>query len=209
MQKASPSDRQVGLFGGSFNPPHVAHLVIAELICDQFNLDKILWIPNFQSPLKRLEDVAPANQRVEMTRLAIEHNDRFALNEVEVRRKGVSYTVETIRELQERHPDVTFHMIIGSDSLESFGAWHRPDEILERVAMIVFRRPGASAVPPPAGFEERVTFADAPLLEISGTTIRNRLHAGRSIRYMVPDPVHSYIFDNGLYSAPPPDPPNR
>ncbi len=201
MQKASPSDRRVGLFGGSFNPPHLAHLVIAELVREQFDLHRIVWIPNFQSPLKRLEDVAPANHRVAMTRLAIENNDHFDLSEVEVRREGVSYTVETIRLLQERHPKVDFSLIIGSDSLESFSTWHEPEEILGRVRIIVFRRPGAAGTSPPGDYNERIAFADAPLLEISGTTIRNRLKSGRGVRYMVPEPVRTYIVEQGLYGS--------
>lgn len=202
MQSALPADRHVGLFGGSFNPPHLAHLVVAELVREQFDLDRIVWIPNYQSPFKRLEDVAPAGHRIKMTRLAIANNERFALSELEAKREGVSYTVETIRALQVQHPDVEFSLIIGSDSLETFGAWHRPDEILERVRLLVFRRPGAAAAAPPAGFEERVLFAEAPLIDISGTAVRARLHAGRTVRYMIPDLVHAYILNNDLYSAP-------
>lgn len=193
----------MGLFGGSFNPPHLAHLIVAELVREQFHLDRIIWIPNFQSPLKRPEDVAPADHRVAMTRLAIAHNDRFEMSDVEVRREGVSYTVETVRLMQERHPDVRFSLIVGSDSLESFGAWYEPEEILKRVRVLVFGRSGTSSAPAPAGFEDRVDYADAPLLEISGTAIRRRIHDGRTIRYMVPEAVRSYIQDHGLYTSAP------
>lgn len=191
----------MGLFGGSFNPPHLAHLVVAELIREQFQLDRVIWVPNYQSPLKRIEDVAPADHRVAMTRLAISSHERFELNDIEVRREGVSYTVETIRHLQERHPHLDFSLIVGSDSLESFGSWREPQEILDRVRLLVFRRPGASSAQPPAGYEERVEFADAPLLEISGTMIRTRIHAGQTVRYMVPEPVEAYIRDHKLYTS--------
>lgn len=206
MQSASPADRHVGLFGGSFNPPHLAHLIVAELIRQQFSLDRILWIPNYQSPFKQLEDVAPAEHRLEMTRLAIADHDAFELSDIEVHRAGLSYTVETIRLLQEQHPDVRFDLIIGSDSLETFGDWHQPEEILKRVRLLVFPRPGAASATPPAGFEHRVEFADAPLLEISGTAIRARIHAGQTVRYMIPDPVRDYIQEHRLYHPPPASP---
>ena len=196
----------MGLFGGSFNPPHLAHLVIAELVREQFQLDRILWIPNYLSPLKRPEDVASVDHRLAMTRLAIADNDRFEVSDVEARRAGVSYTVETIRLLQERHPDVEFHLIVGSDSLESFSAWHEPEEILTRVRLLVFRRPGTASPTAPAGFEHRIEYADAPLLEISSTSIRARIHAGHSVRYMVPDSVRAYILKYNLYTAPLPSP---
>ena len=201
MQRETPSAPQVGIFGGSFNPPHLAHLIIAELVREQFALGRILWIPNFQSPFKRIEEVAPAHHRAEMTRLAIDSHPNFDLNDTEVRRGGVSYTVDTIRALQEQHPDVEFSLIIGSDSLESFRGWHRPDEILARVRLIVFRRPGAADVSAPSGYENHVAFADAPMIEISGTAIRNRIHAGRSVRYLVADEVRSYIYAHELYGA--------
>lgn len=203
MQSASPEDRHLGLFGGSFNPPHLAHLVVAELVREQFRLDRIIWIPNYQSPLKCLEDVAPADHRLAMTRLAISHNDRFEVSDVEARQEGVSYTVETIRLLQERHPKVRYSLIVGSDSLASFGAWHEPEEILKRVRLLVFRRSGTSSAPPPAGFEDRVDYADAPLLEISGTTIRRRIYDGATVRYMIPEPVRAYIQEHGLYASDP------
>ena len=201
MQRETPSAPQIGLFGGSFNPPHFAHLIIAELVREQFALDQILWIPNFQSPFKRVEDVAPAHHRAEMTRLAIDGNSFFDVSDIEVRRGGVSYTIETIHTLRERHPDVEFSLIIGSDSLESFRSWRRPEEILASVRLLVFRRPGAADASAPDGYEDHVVFADAPLFEISGTAIRNRIHARRSVRYLIPDEVRSYIYAHELYGA--------
>lgn len=201
MLTVSPSDRRIGLFGGSFNPPHIAHLLVAEFVREQFDLDRVLWIANFQSPLKRVEDVAPAHHRVAMTRLAIDGNERFRLSNIEIDRGGVSYTIDTIRTLQDAHPQVDFRLIVGSDSLADFEEWREPEEILERVRLIVFRRPGTEQTAPFAGTEDRTEFADAPLLELSGTVIRNRIHAGKSIRYMVPDPVRSYVDEHDLYRS--------
>lgn len=189
----------MGIFGGSFNPPHLAHLIIAETVRDRSGLDRILWVPNRRPPHKEGPSLAPARHRYEMTRQAVDANPAFEVSDVELRRAGVSYTVDTVRMLQEAHPDDTFTLIIGSDSLHDFGTWHAPDEIARRVPLLVYKRPGSlvSAVEP--RFAGRVRFTDAPLLEISGTEIRARLAAGRSIRYLVPEPVRRYIDAHGLY----------
>ncbi len=197
---ASASERErVGIFGGSFNPPHVAHLIVAEIVRDQFDLDRILWIPNHQSPLKPKRDLADARDRLAMTRAATADNDAFAVSEVEIQRAGISYTLDTVRTLQKEHPNAAFHLIIGSDSLGDLDRWHEPDELMERVPFIVFRRPGFAEVPMPAGRASRIAFADAPLLEISGTELRERVRSGRSVRYMVPETVREFIRSRGLY----------
>jgi len=197
---ASAADRErVGIFGGSFNPPHVAHLLIAELVRDQFQLDRILWIPNHQSPLKEARELAGAHDRLAMTRRAIVGNDAFDVSDLEVSRAGVSYTIDTVRALQDRQPNADFHLIIGSDSLDGLALWHEPEELLERVPLAVFRRPGFAGASAPGGISGRIAFADAPLLEISSTIIRRRVRAGRSIRYMVPDVVNAYVRDRELY----------
>ena len=201
MLQTSPSDRRIGIFGGSFNPPHIAHLLVAELISEQFDLDHVLWLTNFQSPLKNVEDIAPASHRLAMTRLAIEGNERFSVSDLEVRRGGISYTIDTIRTLQDAHPHVDFRLIAGSDSLADFDTWREPQEILDRVRLIIFRRPASEAVTFTAGLEARIDYADAPLFDVSATVIRNRIRAQKSIRYMVPEAVRSYILEHGLYTS--------
>lgn len=197
---ASATERErVGIFGGSFNPPHVAHLIVAEIVREQFELDRILWVPNYQSPLKVTRDLADVRDRLAMTRAATSDNDAFTVSEVEIQRAGVSYTVDTVRTLQERHPNAEFHLIIGSDSLDGLERWHEPDELLARVPFIVFQRPGFAEAPARAGRKGRVAFADAPLLEISSTEIRKRIRSGRSIRYMVPETVRELIRSRNLY----------
>lgn len=198
MEGASPGER-VGIFGGSFNPPHVGHLIIAELVREQFGLDRILWIPNRRSPFKDAVDLAPTDDRMEMTRRAVAGHDAFSVSDVEVRRNGISYTVDTIHLLQQKNPQIDYRLIIGGDSLASFDAWHRPEEILRCVRIIVFRRPGHPDARAPEELAERVDFADAPLLEISSTFIRQRMRRGRTIRYMVPERVYGYIMERGLY----------
>ena len=195
-----PSDTpRVGIFGGSFNPPHAAHLIVAEVVREQFDLDQILWVPNRQSPFKGEHELAPASVRLEMVRLAVRENDTFAISDVELRRDGLSYTVDTIRHLQDEHPEADYHLVIGSDSLTGFRDWREPDEILRRVPLIVYPRSGYEDAKPPLESEGRIHLARAPLLDLSSTDLRRRMRDGHTIRYMVPDAVYRYIHERGLY----------
>ena len=191
----------IGLFGGSFNPPHVAHQIVAEIVRDQYDLGEVWWIPNETPPHKPDEDLASAEARLAMTRLATEGNPAFRVHDVEIQRTGVSYTVDTLRELQAAHPDTQFALIIGSDSLDQFASWHEPDEIAERVPLIVYKRPGVLENVAEPRFANHVHYAAAPVMELSGTEIRARCQKGRSIRHLVPDAVRSYIEKHGLYRS--------
>lgn len=192
--------RRVGLFGGSFNPPHLAHLIVAETVREQGELDAVLWMPGRLPPHKLdAEHLAEPAHRLAMTRLAAADHPGFEVSELEMRREGPSYTVETLRHLQEERPDVAYHLVIGGDSLRGLPDWHRPEEIVERVPIIVYRRPGAEPTEVAARFAGRVQFVDAPLLELSSTSIRERIRHGRSIRYLVPEAVRTYIEEHGLY----------
>lgn len=190
---------KVGIFGGSFNPPHLAHLIVAERVREQFGLDQVLWIPNRIPPHKPEAGLVAPAHRLAMTRLAVEGNPAFTVSDVELRRDGVSYTLDTVRSLQEAMPENEYHLIIGEDSLRDFPTWHRPEEIVRRVPLIVYRRPGVVIDSLPDYISARVRFAEAPLIEISGTDIRARLRAGRSIRYLVTEPTRTYIEKHGLY----------
>jgi nicotinate-nucleotide adenylyltransferase len=199
---------RIGIFGGSFNPPHVAHLIVAETVREQFALDRVLWIPNRQPPHKPEASLVAAAHRLAMVRLAVAGNPAFEVSEVELWRTGVSYTVDTVAALQAERPGDTFFLLIGGDSLRDFPSWYRPGEIVRRVPLLVYRRPDAAADVPAdvpadvlAALAGRVQFAEAPLLEVSGTEIRARRRAGRSIRYLVPEPVRAYIEANGLYGS--------
>jgi len=190
---------KVGLFGGSFNPPHLAHLIVAELVREQFGLDQVLWIPALIPPHKRESRLASAEHRLEMTRLAVASNPAFAVSDLELRRSGVSYTVDTVRTLQTANPSVSYFLIIGGDSFRGFSSWYRPQEILERVPLIVYERGGRARAEMDTSLKGRVCFADAPRIDISSTAIRERCAQGRSIRYLVPEPVREYIIMRGLY----------
>ena len=191
----------LGVFGGTFNPPHLAHLIIAETVRDQFGLDRVLWIPASQPPHKDVQGLAPARHRLAMTRQAVEGNAGFAVSEVEMERGGPSYTVDTLGALGRAYPGARLHLLLGGDSLAHFASWRQPDVILERAGLIVYDRPGADASDVPAHVAERVRYAEAPLLLISGTEIRARRRRSASIRYLVTDDVRAYICEHGLYEG--------
>jgi len=191
----------IGLFGGSFNPPHVAHQIVAEVVRDQFDLDAIWWIPNDTPPHKGPANLAAAACRLRMTELTVQDHPCFRVEDLEIQRAGVSYTVDTVQALQERHPETDFALIIGSDSLDQFASWHKPDEIVRRVPLIVYKRPGGLDDVAEPRFANHVKYASAPMMEVSGTEIRARCRRGRSIRYLVPDAVRSYIESNDLYRS--------
>jgi nicotinate-nucleotide adenylyltransferase len=191
----------IGLFGGSFNPPHVAHLIVAEIARDQFEFEEVWWIPNATPPHKSHDELATVEHRLAMTRRAVADNPHFRVCDIEVERAGVSYTVETLRALQEERPDTEFGLIIGSDSLDHFAEWHRPDEIAERASLVVYKRPGVIEQAAEPRFANQVHFVSAPVMEVSGTEIRSRCRDGRSIRYLVPEPVRTYIDGHGLYQG--------
>ncbi|MES3630141.1 MAG: nicotinate (nicotinamide) nucleotide adenylyltransferase [Longimonas sp.] len=191
----------VALFGGSFNPPHVAHLIVAEVARDQFSFDAVWWVPNATPPHKENSALAPAADRLAMTRAAIKGHDGFAVCDIEIERPGVSYTIDTVQALHEQHPDTTFSLLIGSDSLDTFHTWREPAAIAELVDLIVYKRPGGlDAVAQPA-FANQAHYVAAPMLEVSSTEIRQRCQSGRSIRYMVPEAVRQYVRAHGLYTA--------
>ena len=191
---------RIGIFGGTFNPPHLAHLLIAELSREAYSLDRILWIPNANPPHKESADLAPVADRLAMVKLAIANNPFFEVSEIEIERHGTSYTIDTIRELKRKSPANEYFLLIGGDSLAEFRSWREPEGILKEVRLIVYDRPGV------APFEhafsaDRVLRMPVPQLEISGTEIRRRCTAGTSIRYLVPDSVKDYIRVNNLYAS--------
>jgi nicotinate-nucleotide adenylyltransferase len=190
----------VGIFGGSFNPPHLAHLIVAERIRDQFGLVEVLWMPGYRPPHKAGAGLASPEHRLAMTRRATEGHPAFSVSDHEIRRGGTSYTVHTVRALQDAHPETSYALILGEDSLQQFGSWFEPEEIVARVPLIVYPRPGLPPTEPDPRFQHRVHFADAPLLNISGTAIRALYGAGHSIRYLVPDAVRAYIETHALYT---------
>jgi nicotinate-nucleotide adenylyltransferase len=187
-----------GLFGGSFDPPHLAHLIVAETVREQFELDKVIWIPTWRAPQKVESGHASAEHRLRMVQLAVQDNPGFSVSDLEVSRKGISYTVDTIRQLLSSNPN-TYAFILGGDSLEALHTWRQPQEILDLVPLIVYQRGGGETPHLHPSLTGRVSHAKAPQIDISSTMIRLRRRQRQTIRYLVPTAVGEYIEANRLY----------
>lgn len=195
----APLTGRVGLFGGSFNPPHVGHLAVAEAARDEAALDHVLWMPAATPPHKRDDDLPAAEHRLAMTRLATADHDAFTVSDLELRRAGVSYTVDTLRALRADHPGAAFLLLLGGDSLRQFHTWREPDAILDLAQPLVYPRPGSDLAAVDPSLRRRAILLDRPLLDLSSTDVRGLLRAGRSARYLVPDAVLAYADEHRLY----------
>ncbi len=198
--------KKVGILGGTFNPIHMAHLIIAETAREEAGLDDILFIPSGCSYLKDVSDILPAKDRVHMTGLAIEDNSHFALSTIEIDRGGNSYTCDTLVELKNRYPDQEYYLILGADNLFTMEQWKDPEVIFQNVKILAAVRGSKKR----ADMEEKIAElkekydADITLLhvrhvDISSSMIREKTAQGRSIRYMVPEKVREYIMKNHFY----------
>ncbi len=193
----------VGLMGGTFDPIHVGHLIAAEAAREACGLDAVWFIPSAVTPLKDGSPQASSEQRLEMVQCAVGSQPNCRAMDIELARGGVSYTIDTVSELQARNPGCTFSYIIGADRINDLTAWHRIEELASRVSFIGLARPGHDVVPSqlPPYIREKLRIASMPQLDISSTDIRRRRAEGRSIRYLVPDEVYHYIVRNDLYGA--------
>ena len=190
---------KLGIFGGTFNPIHNGHLINVEIIRSDFNLDKIILVPAKVPVHKALAGDVPAEERYAMAVLAVAGAREFEVSRIEIDRNEPSYTITTVHELQGLYPDSELHLIIGMDSLNEICVWREPDHLLEHVSLIVMKRPGEKCDPKPDLSRYDVSFAENPLIDISSTLIRERLRAGKSIRFLVPDAIIDYIQKKGLY----------
>jgi nicotinate-nucleotide adenylyltransferase len=200
--------QRLGVFGGTFDPPHYGHLAAAEEAGEAFGLGRVLFVPTGQPPHKPGAPVTAAAHRVRMTELAIADNARFALSRVDVDRPGPSYTVELLALLRaEQEPGTELYFVVGMDMLASFLTWHEPTGVIAQCQLVAVTRPGYAPVDVAAleqalpAAQGRVHVLHAPGLDVAGTELRARIAAGRSVRYLVPPPVAEYIREQGLYDA--------
>ncbi len=192
--------RRIGIFGGSFNPPHVAHLIGAEIAREELQLDTVIFVPASVPPHKQKMRLPDGMLRLRMVEAAIKNNPCFAASDIELRREGPSYTIDTLRELKQQYAaDTQLVLIIGMDNLEIFDAWRSSEEILSLAELGVMVRPGYTKEKVKPELLDHVRFVEIPLLEISGTEIRKRVESGQSIKYMVTDPVLAIIEEQDLY----------
>ena len=193
--------RRVGIFGGTFDPVHNAHVALAHAALASLSLDEVRWIPT-GNPWQKPRGITDAAQREAMVRLAIEGVPRFVLDRIEIERSGPSYTLDTVHELAAAQPGTEWVLVIGHDQYTSLHTWHDWQKLLSLVTLAVANRPGPPAQPHPdvQAFAHRVV--PLAMLDISATDIRARVAKGQDISQLVPAPVASYIEKHWLYAAP-------
>ncbi|RPI92461.1 MAG: nicotinate-nucleotide adenylyltransferase [Chloroflexi bacterium] len=197
--------QRIGLFGGTFDPPHLGHLILASEAKSQLELTRLLWTVTPDPPHKQDQIITPLEHRLAMVKLAIEDDPSFELSSLELDRPGPHYTVDTIKRVAEQNPEAEIVPVIGGDSLQDLPTWHQPKEIVFAAHWVgVMRRPGEETdleelereLP---GISSKVHYVDAPLLEIASREIRSRVATGKPFRYYLPDPVYEYIEQHHLY----------
>jgi nicotinate-nucleotide adenylyltransferase len=198
---------RLGVFGGTFDPVHVGHLVTAETAREAAALDAVMFVPAGEPWLKDGEVVGAKRHRMRMVELAIEGNGAFLASDMELQRPGPTYSADTLEGLLDRRPGDEMFLIVGTDALTDFRRWSRPHRILELATLVAVARPGHSRLEGAQlddirpGASSDVIVAVGPLIGVSATDVRGRLSQGASIRYLVPRAVESYIHEHGMYGA--------
>jgi nicotinate-nucleotide adenylyltransferase len=184
---------RIGILGGTFDPPHIGHLIIAQEVANQLALEQVWFIPTYEPPHKSVATVN-VDSRINMLQLALADNERFKLNTIEIERSGKSFTIDTMKSLKETYPETAFYFIIGADMVEYLPKWHKIEELIEVVQFVGVKRSGYkldSSYP--------IQLVDIPLIDISSTLIRKRIQQNEPIKYLVPDSIYTYIKEHGLY----------
>jgi nicotinate-nucleotide adenylyltransferase len=210
--KAGAASPTLGVFGGTFDPIHIAHLAVAEAARDALSLERVVFIPNRQPPHKPDQVVTPATDRLAMLRAAIADNPAFETSTMELDRDGPSYTSDTLEALRSERlaagESVDIALILSVEALAGLATWHEPERVLELATLVVAPRDGSPDIDAEAiarlvpGAKPRVVMLDGPRMRLSASDIRRRAAAGRSVRYLVPDAVAAYIGDHALYTKP-------
>jgi len=187
---------KIGLYFGSFNPVHIGHLIIASYIVNNTDLDQVWFMVSPQNPFKASASLLNEYHRLHLVKLATEDNNQLKASDVEFKLPRPSYTIDTLAYLKEKYPQHNFSIIMGSDGLQNFEKWKNHEELLSNNPLIIYKRPGFE-IAPIKGAD--MTIVEAPMLEISATTIRRLVKEGKSIRYLVPDKVAEEIEKAGYY----------
>jgi nicotinate-nucleotide adenylyltransferase len=191
---------KIGIFGGSFDPPHIGHLLIAEVTRITLGLQKVYLVPAYRPPHKAGNHPSTAQDRLTMARLSVRGNRHLKVSDIELKRRGVSYTVDTVKAFRRQFPDADLFLILGEDSLKQFHLWRSPAGILKEVTLAVYRRPGsrarAMAIAP-----SKVTWIEGPLMNLSSSDIRAMIGKKRDIKYLVREHVRRFIVRRHLYGA--------
>ena len=188
---------RLGLFGGSFDPPHVGHLLVASDACEALSLDRLVFVPAAVQPLKIGRLSATAEQRLAMTRLLVGDDDRFEVDPMEIHRAGLSYTVDTLTAVAGRHPGAELFLLVGADIPGSFTRWREPERIVELATLVVLQRGGAE--PDLTALPGKPRVVQTRRVDVSSTEVRERVRTGKSIHGFVPDAVAEFIAAELLY----------
>lgn len=196
---------KIGIFGGSFDPLHYGHLIMAEYAIESLQLDLVLFAPVAYPPHKPRGGRVSIEHRIAMLQAAIYDNDRFMFSRVDVDRPGPHYTVDTIQMIQEQYPSSHLYFLMGTDSLLSFSNWYKPQQIIEQCRLAVMRRPSTQPITLNLhedvlpGLQNSIDIIEAPAIGISSTRIVERIRGGQTIRYLIPEAVRIYIQEHDLY----------
>jgi nicotinate-nucleotide adenylyltransferase len=190
---------KIGIFGGTFNPPHMGHLIVAEYAREHLALSRVIFVPSAVSPHKQGRDTIDAHHRLTMLQEAVRENSGFAVSDIEVQRGGVSYTVDTLEELHGMFPQYGLVLLIGADNLNEFHLWRGPERILALADVVALTRPGFSSGEADPGLARQIAVCQVPAIGIEARQIRRWVREGQSIRYLVPAAVESYILRHRLY----------
>lgn len=188
--------KKIGILGGTFNPPHIGHLIIANEVLNQLALDEIWFMPNQEPPHKQAPSNVTSEDRLEMVKRAVKGNPKFKVETIELNRTGRSYTFDTMHQLNALYPDFLFYFIIGADMIEYLPKWHRIDDLLKLVSFVGLKRPSYSEKT-----KYPVIQVEAPSIDLSSSLLRNRIMEGKSTQYLIPEEVRLYIEENQLYGS--------
>jgi nicotinate-nucleotide adenylyltransferase len=193
----------IGIMGGTFDPVHNGHLIVAEQARERMKLDEVWFMPSYQPPHKETSPIAESMHRLSMIRLAIAGHPQFRICEIEYEREGTSYTIDTTSLLVDQYPQHQFSWIIGSDMVAYLPKWYRIDDLVAQISFIGLQRPGYDLTEQklPPHILNALTMVDMPQIDISSTDIRRRLTEGLTVRYLVPHSVFDYIQENHLYES--------
>jgi nicotinate-nucleotide adenylyltransferase len=189
----------IGIFGGTFNPPHIGHLIVAERVREELGLEKVLFIPSAVSPHKQHLDLVDSAFRMEMVQVALLGHQYFEPSSIELERGGVSFTVDTLEHLRRIYSGDTLYLLMGMDNLVELAAWKSPDRIIDISKVVVMTRPGFQPNGVLEELRKKFILCRVPEIGISSSEIRERVRQGKSIRFLVPKPVESYIYFRKLY----------
>lgn len=199
----SSTPNRLGILGGTFDPIHYGHLIIASYAAEALDLNTVWFMPAQTPPHKIGQDISPVEDRVEMVKLAIDDDDRFDFSDFDLQRNKPSMTADLLERVAMEMPEFELLFIAGADSLIDFPTWNDPQQILHRAQLAVAKRSGATiedkVFDPIPNFRERTVVFDSPIVEISSTDIRERMSDNKSIRYLLPPAVETYILEHGLY----------